>query len=105
MGVQSNQDPNPPLQYGIKQWATFAGLLVAMPFQLLKILYLVVQFVGPLGLFITWLLVMIPVVLFFKLLKLIKDIIIWLLNLLITVFEFSMRLFVEGIKFVVGLFS
>jgi len=76
-----------------------------MPFQLLKILYLITVFVGPLGLFVTWLLVLVPVVLFFKLLKLIKDILIWLLNILISIFEFNMRLFVEGLKFVIGLFS
>jgi hypothetical protein len=88
--------------YGLRQWAAFAGLMVSMPFQLLKILYLLVQFAGPLGLFITWLLVMVPVVLFFKLLKFVKDILIWLLNLATTVFEFLMNLFVLGIKFMIG---
>ena len=92
-------------RYGLRQWATFVGLMVSMPIQLLKILFLLVAFMGPLGLFLTWLLLMVPVVLFFKLLQAIKDLIIKFINLLVTIFEFNMRLFVEAIKFVIGLFT
>ena len=95
----------PTERYGLRQWATFAGLLVSMPVQLLKILFLLVAVMGPLGLFLTWLLLMAPIVLVFKLLAAIKDLIIKFINLLVTIFEFNMRLFVEAIKFVIGLFT
>jgi len=75
------------LEYSMTQWAWLGGYMVSLPFQLVKTLWTLVQFLGPLGLFITWLLVMLPMVLFIKFWVFIKNVTISLLNLLIKLFR------------------
>ena len=81
------------VDYSMGQWAWLAGYMVSLPFQLLKTLFIIAQFLGPLGLFITWLLVMLPFVLFIKFWVFIKNVTISLLNLLIKIIRLLLAVF------------
>jgi len=72
-------------RYSYSQWAWFVGYMASLPFQLLKSLWALVLFAGPLGLVLAWLLVMFPIVLFFKFFNFIKNLIISLLNFVIKI--------------------
>lgn len=91
-------------RYSISAWSSFFGYVASLPFQLMKLLYQIVQFLGPLGLFLTWLLVMAPIVTWFKLLLFIKNLFISLLNFIIKVISFLLDMFGGLIKLVLGFF-
>jgi hypothetical protein len=67
-------------RYSLPQWAWFFGYSASLPFQLLKVLRQIFQFLGPLGLFVIWLMVMFPLVLFVKFFTAIRNFLISLLN-------------------------
>ena len=54
-----------------------------MPFQLAKVVFQLFQLLGPLGLFVTWLFVMLPYKLWIKFVLFIKNAIISLLNFVV----------------------
>lgn len=92
-------------RYSLPQWAWFAGYVASMPFQFVKMLYELVQFLGPLGLFLTWLLVMVPIVTYFKVLVFIKNLFISLLNFIVKIIAFLLDLLGQLLKLVVGFFA
>jgi len=79
-------------RYSLGSWAALAGHTSSLPIQLSKSVRDLFRFLGPFGLFITWLLVMLPLVLFFKIFEFLK-------NLVIRVFNFVLDL----IGFILGL--
>lgn len=79
-------------RYTLSNWAWFAGYMASLPFQLVKVLFQIVQFLGPLGLFIIWLLLMLPYKLWVKLMIFIKNIFIGLFNFIIQIFEFILKI-------------
>lgn len=92
-------------RYSMAAWAGFAGYVVSLPFQFIKVLYQIVQFLGPLGLFITWLLLMAPLVTYFRILLFFKNLFISLLNFIIKVIGFLLDLFGSLVKLIAGFFS
>lgn len=80
------------VRYSIATWASFVGEVLSLPFQFIKLLRQIVQFMGPLGLFLAWLLIMLPVVLFFKIFLFIKNLFIKLFNWIIDVIGFLIGL-------------
>jgi hypothetical protein len=81
-------DVDNQIRYSLSQWAWLGGYIVSLPIQLVKVLYQIVQFLGPLGLLLTWLLVMLPFVLVIKFLVFIQNLIISLLNFILKGFRF-----------------
>lgn len=92
-GIDSGQ------RYSLAQWAWFAGEVVSLPFQFVKLVRQLIQFLGAFGLFLAWLLIMLPVVLFFKMFLFLKNLFIKLLNWIIAVIGF----FIDLIKLLPGL--
>lgn len=92
-------------RYSMAAWAGFFGYVASLPFQFLKVLYQIVQFLGPLGLFITWLLLMAPLVTYFRILLFFKNLFISLLNFIIKVIGFLLDLAMSLVKLVVGFFA
>jgi hypothetical protein len=74
--------------YGPRSWAVLLGYMIAMPFQLVKFFYTMAQMMGPVGLFLTWLLILLPFVLFSRLFIFIKNTIISIINLVIKIIQF-----------------
>ena len=79
-------------RYPVTVWAGFFGYLASLPVQFIKSLYELFAFLGPFGLFIIWLLVMLPVVLFFKILEFLKNLVISLFNLILDIIGFFLNL-------------
>ena len=79
-------------RYSVAQWSWFMGEIVSLPIQFIKVLWQIVEFMGPFGLFLAWLLIMLPVVLFFKLWLFIKNLFINLVNLVISILGFLLEL-------------
>lgn len=92
-------------RYSMSAWAGFFGYVASLPFQFMKVLYQIVQFLGPLGLFITWLLLMAPLVTYFRILLFFKNLFISLLNFIIKVIGFLLDLFGSLIKLIIGFFT
>lgn len=92
-------------RYSMSAWAGFSGYVVSLPFQFMKVLYQIVQFLGPLGLFLAWLLLMAPLVTYFRILLFFKNLFISLLNFIIKVIGFLLDLLGSVVKLVVGFFA
>lgn len=69
-------------RYSLPAWASFFGYIVSLPVQFIKMLFELAVFLGPLGLFLIWLLVMLPFVLFVRIFLFIKGLFIGLFNLI-----------------------
>lgn len=74
--------------YDPRAWASLLGYIAAVPFQLLKFFYTMAQMMGPVGLFVTWLLVLLPFVLFARMFVFIKNLIISIINLVVKIIRF-----------------
>lgn len=92
-------------RYSMAAWAGFLGYVVSLPFQFMKVLYQIVQFLGSLGLFLTWLLLMAPLVTYFRISLFFKNLFISLLNFIIKVVGFLLDLLGSVVKLVVGFFA
>ena len=67
--------------YSMNAWASLFGYLAAIPVQLTKMLYQLATLMGPFGLFISWLFLLLPFILGVRLIAFIKGLIIGLINL------------------------
>jgi hypothetical protein len=65
-------------RYSVETWAGIFGSIISMPIKLSLNIWELFRFLGPFGLFVTWLLIMTPVVLGFDMLGLIKGSITWI---------------------------
>mgnify|MGYP001235057240 CR=1 FL=1 len=74
--------------YGIPAWSGFFGYIISLPIQFIKMLFQIAQYLGPLGLFLIWLLVMLPFALFTRAILFIKNLIIGLFNLIHKIIRF-----------------
>jgi len=83
---QMQTDTDSGKTYSINTWASLFGYLIAIPIQLVKMLYQLATLMGPIGLFVSWLFFMLPFVLGVRLFMFIK-------NMLIGLFNFITRLF------------
>ena len=83
-----NMDSSAGLGFGVTAWASLFGYAISLPFQLAKMLYNIFQLLGPMRLFIMWLLIMLPWVLGVKFFIFIKNLIISIINLLVKVVQF-----------------
>lgn len=91
-------------RYSLAAWSSFFGYVASLPFQFVKLLYQIVQFLGPLGLFLTWLLVMAPIVTYFRILLWIKNLFISLLNFIIKIISLLLSILGGLLKLVLGFF-
>lgn len=74
--------------YSLPAWAGFFGYIISLPIQMVKGLLDLAQYLGPLGLFIIWLLIMLPLTLFTRAILFIKNLIIGLFNLIHKIIRF-----------------
>lgn len=79
-------------RYSLASWASFFGYMISLPVQFIKMLLDLADFLGPLGLFIIWLLIMLPFVLFVKVFVFIKNLFISLFNFIIKIARFFLDL-------------
>jgi hypothetical protein len=89
-GLQTGIDSGE--RYSLSTWAWFAGYMTSLPVQLGKVVFQIIQFLGPLGQFVIWLFIMLPYKLWIKFLIFIKNIIISLFNFIIGVIRFALEL-------------
>ncbi|NJN95685.1 MAG: hypothetical protein HC875_17020 [Anaerolineales bacterium] len=79
-------------RYSLAAWAALAGYLASLPIQLIKSVMDVFRFMGPFGLFVGWLLIMLPGVLFFKVFEFFKSLVIRLFNFIFDMIRFILEL-------------
>lgn len=80
-------------RYGLTTWAWLFGTMIAMPVKLTNALFELLKFMGPFGLFMIWLVViMLPAVLGFKILVFIKNTFIRLINFALQVLDWILKL-------------
>lgn len=79
-------------RYSLSTWAWFTGYTASMPVQLVKVLFQIIQFLGPLGLFLIWLLIMLPYKLWVLFFIFIKNLLISLLNFVLDLIRFILEL-------------
>lgn len=80
-------------RYSLTTWSYLFGSMAAMPIQLARGLLDLFRFLGPFGLFMIWLIViMLPAVLGFRLLLFIKNTFIRLINFALTVIDWVLKL-------------
>ena len=80
-------------RYSVNAWAAFAGATVSLPIQFGKSMWELFKFFGPVGLFLVWLLaVMLPTVLGFNLLIMLKTLMVKIFNFVLTVANWVLRL-------------
>lgn len=72
-------------RYSLAEWGIWTAQLLALPVQFIKGLAAIAQLMGPFGLLLGWLLVMFPVVLLFKLLDFIKQLLIQIFNFVVEI--------------------
>lgn len=70
-------------RYSLLSWASLGGQVVSMPVRLVKSMWSIAAYFGPVGLFLAWLFIMLGLVLFIRLLKLLYHILFTLFDLLI----------------------
>ena len=70
-------------RYSVTEWAKFFISIVAIPVKFVKGLFVLGRYLGPLGLFLAWLFVMLPIVMWMKFANFIKNLIIQIFNLVI----------------------
>ncbi|MCL4295252.1 MAG: hypothetical protein KJ077_05970 [Anaerolineae bacterium] len=86
-------DENSTLRYSLNTWSYLFGAMIAMPIRLARTLLELFRFMGPFGLFLLWLLViMLPAVLGFKILLFIKNTIIRIINFILTVLDWILKI-------------
>lgn len=79
--------------FSLNTWAYLFGAMAAMPFSLAKAILGLFRFMGPFGLFLVWLLViMLPAVMGFKILIFIKNTFIRVINFILTVLDWILKL-------------
>jgi len=79
-------------RYSVASWGVWVAETAALPVQMVKGLRWITEIFSPLGLFIGWLLIMLPIVAVFRAMK-------WLKNAFIGIFNFVF----EVIKFLISL--
>lgn len=79
-------------RYSLSTWAYFTGYMASLPVQLAKVTFQIFQFLGPLGLFVIWLLIMLPYKLWVKALIFIKNLFISLFNFVVDLLRFVLEL-------------
>lgn len=72
-------------RYSLTAWGSLVAEIIALPIRLIKGLQDLGALLGPFGLFLTWMWIMLPVVLFFKMIEFVK-------NLAITIWNFLVQL-------------
>ncbi len=83
-----NMPPEAGLGFGITAWSSLLGYAASIPFQLAKFMLTLADLLGPLGLFIKWLFILLPFVFFVKIYLFIKNLIISIINLIIKIVNF-----------------
>lgn len=74
-------------RFTLLSWAGFFGYIASLPIQLVKALYELADYLGPFGLFLGWLLVMLGLVAFIELMKFLYNAIITLIDLTMKVLD------------------
>jgi len=86
-------------RYSLSEWTTFVASIIVVPVKLVKSLFVLGRYLGPLGLFLGWLFVMLPLTLLMKMSKFMKDLVTSLFNFLIDIIRFVL----DVIKLIPGL--
>lgn len=81
------------LHLSLNNWSYLFGSMASMPFSLAKAILELFRFMGPFGLFLVWLLIiMLPAVFGFKILLFIKNTFIRVINFILTVLDWILKL-------------
>jgi hypothetical protein len=72
-------------RYSVTEWATFFISIAAIPVKFVKGIFVLGRYLGPLGLFLAWLFVMLPIVMWMKFANFIKNLIIQIFNLIVEI--------------------
>ncbi len=72
-------------RYSVTEWSTFFISIVAIPVKFVKGIFVLGRYLGPLGLFLAWLFVMLPIVMWMKFANFIKNLVIKIINLVIEI--------------------
>jgi len=81
------------LKLSLANWSYLFGSMASMPFSLAKAIFELFRFMGPFGLFLIWLLIiMLPAVFGFKVLLFIKNTFIRVINFILTVLDWILKL-------------
>jgi len=83
-------------RYSITHWGAWVAQVLALPIQFIKGLRFLTEMFSPFGLMLAWLLIMFPVVLVFRELEYLKDLIIRLINILWEIVKFVIS-FIPGV--------
>lgn len=70
-------------RYSVTEWGTFFISIVAIPVKFVKGIFVLGRYLGPLGLFLAWLFVMLPIVIWMKFANFIKNLVIQIFNLVV----------------------
>lgn len=79
-------------RYSLTAWGAMATEIIALPLRFVKGLRDLGSLLGPFGLFLTWLLIMLPVVMFFKIIEFLKGLAIGLWNFAVQIAHIIMDL-------------
>jgi hypothetical protein len=79
-------------RYSLNSWSYLFGLMISMPIRLLKGIKELFQFMGPIGLFLSWLLLIAPGVLYLRFLQFVKATFIRIFNFLLAVVDWVLKL-------------
>lgn len=74
--------------YDPRAWASLFGYIIGLPIAMVKFLYTLAGMMGPVGMFVTWLLILLPFTLWIKLALFIKNLVITIINLIIKLIRF-----------------
>lgn len=83
-----NMQGNIGFMYDPRAWASLFGYIIGLPIAMVKFLYTLAGLMGPVGMFVTWLLILLPFTLWIKLALFIKNLIITIINLIIKLIQF-----------------
>jgi len=83
-----NMQGNIGFMYDPRAWAGLFGYIIGLPIAMVKFLYTLAGLMGPVGLFVTWLLILLPFTLWIKLALFIKNLVITIINLIIKLIQF-----------------
>lgn len=83
-----NMQGNIGFMYDPRAWASLFGYIIGLPIAMVKFLYTLAGLMGPVGMFVTWLLILLPFTLWIKLALFIKNLVITIINLIIKLIQF-----------------
>jgi hypothetical protein len=82
-----HMDTSAGLGFSFTSWASLFGYIASLPFQIIKMIYNIFNLMGPLRLYILWLMVLLPYTLWMKLMLFIKNMINSIINIIFKIIQ------------------